>query len=337
MQVHNRDVFPTEDTIKLYPFVRFLVVNPIIDEAFRLREDAANKAKKIYHSRGRLGALLIVLSAVYTVADALILGPFFADVLVGYVAAALAGVGICIQLYIIATRQKETWLLNRFAAERLRGLKFQAFALAQNAAEGDALAKEVDEFSRAAIVGVDDDLNAGLSRLEKFEPHEALQVFDTKAGPANHELTAQAQDAYHRLRIAYQKRFTESELDRLGKGKRLGDTSADILYLFGAAIVFGSLMTRLIPHASHELVAWLDFLAVATFIIAAAKSILENASLAEQSRTRYEQYARDVEKLEDDQTRGNDAFREIVRRMELLAMAELDDFCRSATKISYRL
>lgn len=337
MEVHNRDVFPTEDTIKLYPLIKPLVVNPIIDAEFTRREDAANAAKKMYHSRGKLAARLVALSATYSVADALILGPFPGDFIVGYLAVLLAGVGIYLQLYILKTRQKEKWLLNRFAAERLRSLKFQSYALAEQVSATDALERAVAQFSRSAKVSVDDDVNAGFSRLEKFEPEEALQPHGSSGTATNAEILSQARDAYTRLRIKYQQRFAQSELLRLGEDQRVGNTSADILYLLGAGATLVALIARIIPAAPHELIAWIDFLAIAVFIQAASQSMLENASLAAQSRTRYEQYARDVEKIESDHGTSGHSIASIVKRMELLAMTELDDFCRSATKISYRL
>ena len=62
---------------------------------------------------------------------------------------------------------------------------------------------------------------------------------------------------------------------------------------------------------------------------------LDNASIEEQSQTRFEQYVRDIERIATGADKAT--LPELVYDMELICLHELDDFCRAGEKISYRL
>jgi len=82
---------------------------------------------------------------------------------------------------------------------------------------------------------------------------------------------------------------------------------------------------------------WIDFLAVASFIIGLTRTIMDNASLADVSRLRYEEYVRMLSECDRElDTEGADLDR-TVRHMERVVLEELRQFCQSAYQISYRL
>ena len=147
MQIANRDVFPTDTTTEVFAPVRTLFQIPAIDEAFNKHEAAAVRAKRRYHRFGRLAIILIAFSSIYTVAEAIIIPPYPAQPLTSAIAALLAGLGIVLQIYLITTHQKEKWLLNRYAVERLRSAKFQAYHLGHIANVRGRAVMSVDETS----------------------------------------------------------------------------------------------------------------------------------------------------------------------------------------------
>ena len=338
MQEANRDLFPTDATVSLFEPVRPLLVNRLVDSAFNKHNDASVAAKKVYHLLGRIATILIAVSAIYTLADALVIPSYSGT---NFVAAAIglaAGLGIVIQVYILITNQKREWLLNRYAAERLRAIKFQAYLLASTASDTDDLETRANAYVQEKITQLTNELNSDMAALDRFTPSQALQLVETPRKAANPELEKSAKAAYLELRVVYQKRFADSELRRLDNQQRVINTSADLLYLLASFLVFGSLIVKVTASGgTGALGNWLDFLAVTTFIIGISKEILENAALGEQSKTRFEQYGKDLSEIERDLENPKLKFRSVVEHTERVALNELDDFCRASQRINYRL
>lgn len=338
METANRDMFPVDGMRSAFESVAPLLSQPVIDEAFARRDAAAIKGKRRYHGYGQFAIGLIAFGAVYTLAEALILPAYPGNNIVSAIVALLAGVAIAVQIYVIATRQKTTWLLNRYAVERLRSLKFQAFIVAQTSETVDDMEAAANAFAVRETARLDNELNGGIAVIRAFVPDKAIASTDAPRKPVNRDLADAARDAYLELRVTYQKRFAQSELARFGENKRVSDSSQDIIYLAAAAFAFLSLGAKVLLQGQESpVVDWFDFLAVAMFILGATKAIMDNASLEQQSQTRYEQYVRDIEQVaERGQARGASLV-DLVRDMEALCLHELDDFCRAGERISYRL
>lgn len=332
MQTANRDMFPTEATFALYPRIRSLLENAAIDDAFKRHEALAVRGKRDYHLFGRISILLIALSSVYNVAEGLVLPVFAGRFYVAFAMALAAALGIALQAYILFSHAKRRWLINRFACERLRSLKFQAYAHAAAAASEEDLARTVSAWTSGELVRLENELNAGMSLLDTFVPAKALIAPPSPEAPG--PLAADALAAFKELRIAYQERFAASELHRLGENRRILNSSADLLYLSGASLVFASLIAKIL--AAPDIGRWADFLAVTSFIAGISKTVLENATLSDPSTTRFERYRQDI--LDTSYAASSDAaLAETVVRMERLALEELDDFARASKTISYRL
>jgi hypothetical protein len=336
---HNIDMFPQQAAIDAYPSAAPLIVNSIVNEAFIQHEDAANRAKRTYHNVGRFAILLIALSAVFTLAEALFLPHTTAVGWVSGIFAGLALFGIVLQLTVVFSRQKQRWLMNRFAAERLRSIKFYGFAVADSASNLNDLQRLADEFYRKALAQLANELQAGLPAVERFAPSKAVAAMRSllperaESQPANEKLSVEARQAYLELRVRYQQTFAAREAARLKTGKRALEISSDLLYLIGAGVVVATLAFRFIGWRTTEF----DFLAVTFFILGLSVAILENASLNPVSQSRYERYAAEAGDVEREIASKRPEFAPTINTMETLALAELDDFCRSASLISYRL
>lgn len=338
MTENNRDVFPTEATRNLYAQIRPLLENSALEAAFQRHEALAMKAKRRYHRIGRFAIFLIALSAIYTVAEALVVPAYSGSGAVSLLMVCLAAIGIFLQILIIATRQKEAWLLNRYAVERLRSINFQAFQTAQGAGSTAELAEAVRSFTARELTRLENDLNAGISVLRAFVPDEAYGDIGAPASPADKDISRQAFEAYADLRITYQKRFADSELASLGSRRRVLNSSQDMIYLAAAAFAFLSLVLKLFGQWDSGLQTnWLDFIAVTLFIVGATEAILDNASIEEQSQTRFEQYVRDINQVLSASKARDASLPEIISRMERLCLHELDSFCRASERISYRM
>lgn len=336
MQIANRDVFPTSATTEVFEPVKTLFEIPAIDEAFNRHEAAAVRAKRRYHRFGRLAIVLIAFSSIYTVAEAIIIPAYPLQPIVSAIAVFLAGFGIILQIYLIVTHQKEKWLLNRYAVERLRSAKFQAYHLGHIAEDADELERLSDHFAIRQVAQIENELNGGDSVFRAFQPVGVVSVVRTPKKPVNADLARISKEAYCELRVQYQRRFAQSELTHFANRRRVFYSSQDMIYLSAAAFAFFALATKLFAGLDGSFASgWLDFLAVTLFIAGATVSILDNASIEEQSQTRFEQYVRDIDRIsaEADQTNLLD----LVYNMELLCLQELDTFCRAGERISYRL
>ncbi|MCA8901187.1 MAG: hypothetical protein KDA53_08035 [Hyphomonas sp.] len=334
MQVVNRDIFPTDATMARFARVSALLKNEQIDSAFNRHEEEAVRGKRAFHSLGRASILLIAVSTIYSVAEALVMQQFSGQLYVSVLMALAAAVGIGLQVFLLASRARSRWLLNRFACERLRSMKFQAYAHAATAPSEEALASEVERWSAAGISQLDNELNAGMAALATFVPAKALCAPEGPKRPVNAELASEAMAAFRELRITYQERFAASELHRLGENQRVLNSSADILYLAGAGFVLLSLIAKVSEIAGVG--PWADFLAVATFVAGISKTVIDNASLGEVSTNRFGAYRQDILDVAHDADGGAPLAR-VVARMELLALQELDDFATASKSVSYRL
>lgn len=337
MNIANQDMFPTEATLARFPAITPLLDNPLLDGAF-LRHDAkAIRAKRLYHRVGRFAILLIAISAIYTIADALVMEPGRWTTTLTLGAAVLAIVGIGLQALIIFTRQKQVWLINRFASERIRSLKFQSFHLGDNAANTEDLKKAVQAFTSRHLSRLENDLNAGMAVLERFSPDKALDTPDhAQIDQPDPAIAEQSQEAFLELRVRYQSNFASSEVAHL-RGKMRAVTSVqDVMYFAAVAFAFLSLSIKIFDPMHALPTEWVDFLAVTLFIAGATKAITDNALLQEQSQGRYETYLGQLDHAKFTAQSRQATLDDLVDTIERICLVELDLFCQDALRVSYR-
>lgn len=337
MQTPNRDLFVTDATRAQYKIIEPLLTSEHLDAVFMKHEKAANSAKRRYHKLGQIAIILITISAIFTIAEALVLEGIFTNVVFTFTAAIMVGIGIILQGYLIITRQKTKWLLNRFATERLRSLRFQAFYFAQTAKNETALREQVDVFLRKKIAHLENELNAGLTILQNFRPDGVLDENPHLKSAANPRMAELAREAYLELRVNYQRNFALSEITRFTGRRRILTSTQDMIYFGAAVFAFLSLGGKIINSAGFGIdTAWIDFLAVTLFILGATEAIMDNATLEEQSQSRFEQYVRDIDALVNSSDGKTSTFTPLLMGMERICLDELDLFCRAANRISYR-
>lgn len=337
MDIANRDMFPSDATQARFADIGPLLENTLLDEAFLRHEAKAVRAKRIYHRVGRFAILLIAISAIYTISDALVLQASRWTTTFTLSAAVFAIIGIAMQATIIVTRQKEVWLLNRFACERIRSLKFQSFHLGDNASDKTGLQAAVNEFTSRHLSRLENDLNAGMAMLERFSPDKALDTPDhEKLGNSDPKMAVQAREAFEELRLRYQINFASSEVAFL-RGKMRSVTSIqDVMYFSAVALAFLSLGIKIFDPAHNLPTNWIDFAAITLFISGATKAITDNALLQEQSQGRYETYIGALEHAMVVANGRRASLDELVDAIERVCLVELDLFCQDALRVSYR-
>lgn len=341
MQISNRDLFPTSATKTQYEEIIPLIDQPLIDGEFLRHDRAAIGAKKQYHRFGQLAIVLVALSAIFTIAEALVLPVLFQNVVLTYLAVTMAFVGIVLQCYIIFTHQKKKWLLNRYASEYIRSLKFQSFVLAHEAKDKNHLSELVNAYAVKQIARLQNQLNAGYAILTDFSPGKISEQLRpaTRKTASNPELSALALEAYLELRFDYQKNFSLNNVEAFKVRRRWFTSSQDMIYLTAAIMAFISLGAKVLTNAGASIPTdWIDFSAITLFILGATEAIMDNALLEEQSQVRYEQYVRELSETHTrlDNLRKSQILPDYVLNIELVCLGELGEFCRSAERISYR-
>lgn len=333
MQEPNRDIFPTPAMLERFPNITPLLKNEAIEMAFMRHEALSVSGKKRFHQLGLISMVLIAGSAIYTIAEALLFKGA-SNQIVSIIAALCAAIGIAAQIYSLAAQVKSRWLVNRFACERLRSIKFQMFSLAGSARDEAELAARARQMTAVELARLESELNMGISIFEAFVPEKCVTVPAPGPGPANPDITGEATTAYRELRLLYQDRYAAAELHRLREHRRAFHSAADILYFSGACLVLLSLLAKVVPGVPIS--AWVDFLATSAFVLSISKSVLDSTSLTDPSAARFVRYREDIAEVERRIERG-EPLTEIVPQMERVALGELEEFCDASKSINYRL
>ncbi len=333
MQQPNRDIFPSPAMLERFPNITPLLKNEAIEAAFMRHEVLSVAGKKMFHRLGLVSMVLIGGSAIYTIAEALLFkGASYPAV--SMVAAVAAAAGIAAQVFSLVAQLKSKWLVNRFACERLRSIKFQAYALAATATDEDELAVRARRLTSEELAKLESELNMGIAIFEAFVPEKCVHVPLPGPGPSNPAIISEATIAFRELRLLYQDRFAAAELHRLRENRRAFHSAADILYFSGACLVLLSLLAKIMPGVPIS--AWVDFLAISAFVLSISKTVLDSASLTEPSAARFVRYREDIAEVERRLERGA-ALDVAVPQMERIALGELEEFCDASKSINYRL
>src|SRR5437016_2755425 len=148
--VFNRDMQPSEHLIRAFPQLEPILDNTALLHAFLIHERSAVRWKRVHGLLGRTALLCLLMGMAFFDYE-LTLSPLYHVTQIAPLAAAvLAGTGVVCQLAMILGKTKERWLIERFAAERLRGIKFHAFALVAQCETPAELAAKVAQFTTDA-------------------------------------------------------------------------------------------------------------------------------------------------------------------------------------------
>lgn len=333
MQEPNRDIFPTPAMLERFPNITPLLKNEAIEAAFNRHEALSVSGKRWFHRLGLVSMVLIGGSAIYTIAEALLFKGA-GNPAISIAAAISAAIGIAAQIYTLAAKVKSKWLVNRFACERLRSIKFQAYSLAATARDEAELAQRTRQLTATELAKLESELNMGISIFEAFVPEKCVSVPAPGAGPANPDITGEAMTAFRELRLIYQDRYAAAELHRLRENRRVFHSAADILYFSGACLVLLSLLAKIVPGLPIS--AWVDFLAISAFVLSISKTVLDSATLTEPSTARFVRYREDIAEVERRIEHGA-TLDMVVPQMERIALGELEEFCDASKSINYRL
>jgi len=338
--IANRDIRPSDQVVNAFPQLQALLVNRAISHAFETHERSALRWKWRYTILGRTALICIFVVMVFFDYEFVLVRPQGVSEISQMLATALAGVGVASQLAIILGRVKERWLVERFAAERLRCLKFQAFAVAACSKDAEQLASHVLAFTTQGIAHLDQELMGGRAALEQFSPSELSVIPHLSDTCTNSELIRDAFRVYDSTRLEVQAQHFEHCSHVSDRRARMPTLLSEITFVMGGMLAFGQICASAWQGLEGKepilLERWASFLTLLFFVLSAILAVYQRGAADAPDAERYRHYARELRRI---RTRGEprnpEEFLQIVEQTEQVELRELFDFCRDAMHSSY--
>ena len=342
--INNRDINPSNRLIVAYPDLACLIRNEAISAAFAGFEKTALRWKGLYVFFGRLsliGILLAMVSLDYQITLKSVYGapPFLAGL-----AAAFAGTGLFSQAFLSLTHAKDRWLSARFAAERVRSLKFHLFTALEEVSDAESLEAKVKQRTDEGLATLEQELMGGRSAILEFSPFDVLSPPKKKAAHTSKKLLDDAATIYDTLRFSVESQHFEDRFRAHDHESKFPSLLSEFSFMAGAVLAGIGILIALLPPqwrlsqivTAHEILAWVDFLTYLLFVISAVVAIHERGSAHQANAERYVTYGREIRRIRTNSvTHMPTSFFEAVREMEHLMLREIQDFCRDVKHSNY--
>ena len=314
----------------------FLLDTPAISAQFAAHEREATRAKRFYTALGvfSLGAAFLTLTALIS---ALTLNRELANPAFTMSMGGLGVAGVVAQWALLFGPFKKRWLQARFAAERVRSIKFQAFAAFGVAPAERAVAAEAFVQRRLAHLGLE--LSTGLAALHDFDPEASLGDIGAETAPLSLDELKELKSVYDELRLAYQIKHATGKLRDIAEERRVPAAASEVTFWGGAAIGYLDLILAFEPLRQYG-AGWEStrhFLTLFLFVSAAILFVLERGRSHNAALERYEDYRFELTRIAGalDRAKSGEDFVTCVRQAERAAMRELKAFCRESEKSTY--
>ena len=340
----NRDINPHAGLAGAYPALESLILNPPVSEAFAAHERGAIRWKRLYVVLGRSALVCILLVMMFS-DYSLTLGRLYPSMeSVRLIISLIAGLGLSCQLVLIFGRVKDKWLIERFAAERLRCIKFQAFAMATVSANERELATNVSAFTNERLARLEQELLGGRSALAEFVPSEHSIALHGRKVCGSAELIHAVFAVYDSLRLEVQAQHFGEQARRSESRARTPTFLSELTFGVGALLAFCDVCVATwigLGHGGKFWTAgptelWFAFFTLLLFISSAVLAVYQRGSAHVADTERYKQYVREIRRIRQHGTpESAEAFLHTVEQTEQIELRELFDFCRDVSYSSY--
>lgn len=331
----NGDIDPPSTFVEAHAALAPLIANAQISERFGHYDRRAVLAKQIYNLLGGVGLFAVFVAMGALIYELTLPKHFGAPEALPGLAAVAGAIGLMAQLILLLARVKDRWLLARFAAERIRGVKFEAFRAA--AAGG---VDTVEPFIKDKIGALELQLRTGRGAYRAFDPEATLAESPEKVAGAAVPLD-ELQKTYQELRVDYQVRHAASQIDRLSEERKLPASLSEVSFWLAALVTFVDALLALPAFeawgGTPTAEALRHFAALMLFVGSAILFVYQRGRADAAAIERYEEYRRTLSRLTDAiATAANaDIFIEAVGESELAVLQELRSFAREAEASTY--
>ncbi|HEX4160741.1 MAG TPA: hypothetical protein VHY79_19895 [Rhizomicrobium sp.] len=331
---------PSPQLADSFQSLRPLIVNDRVSQAFDRHERAARRWKRMHSTLGRLALVCISLVMLFFDFEFTLGHIFPVPQILSRCVAAIAALGIFAQLALVFFRIKERWILERFAAERLRCLKFQAFAFIPLVPDPAALESAVAVFVDKQIALLHQELMAGRRAIDNFSPSDVAIPSESERQRGNTPSVAEAFTLYKSIRLDVQEQHFSGQAHLSDERGRYPALFSEMAFVVGATLaiihVIAAALNPTLLSDNGRLEIWLSFFTMGSFIVSAVLAVYQRGSADAAHAERYKHYAREIHGLRMRIVPTSaDSFSQTVKEMELLELRELFDFCRDSMRSSY--
>lgn len=342
-EIFNRDIDPSRRLASAYPGLCPLIVNTAVSQVFEAYEREARRWKRVYVGLGMTALISIFLAMVLFDFQFSLQGAYRVPRFVSILSEIVAAVGLVSQIALLTGGVSDRWLVARFAAERVRCLKFQAFALIGQSPDAQTLAAKVDAFFNEQLARLEQEIMGGRSAVEEFSPSELPHAPKIPAPGANSVLMHDGAVVYDSLRLGVQAQHLERQAHACEDRARLPALVSEATFVIGGLmalsqilfIAWSGILLHAIPMLGGLTQSWIGFVTLLMFVISAIVAVYQRGSGNEFHMERYKHYAREVRRIRTRANEGGMGLLETVAQMEDVALRELFDFCRDARHSNY--
>jgi len=339
----NRDMRVDPEFVAAHRDIRPLLVNEAVERWFWRYDKAAVLWKKIYELVGTLSLVCVTFATLYLGYRVTLGATYGALPELDAAGTVLGAVGFFAQLTLVFGKLRDRWLLARFAAERMRCLKYQSFSVLWDAQRSYGLDQAITAYAEVAIAEVRQELRAGRSAIGAFNPTVALPEWAAHR-EGDEEVLRQAVRAYDKLRIGVQIEHFDDRIAFAKKNRQSPSAVADWFFVIASLFTLFELALNgvhlvlpdiNVPEVSPALQPWWWFAVWTLFVGSAVLAIYGQARVQEVDADRYEQYQREMHEIRKLRADDWPSFAARVHAMELVAFRELQDFCRDQKYFGY--
>ena len=338
--IANRDIHPSKRLVDAFPRLNGLLTNELISAAFEFHERAAVRWKRLYAILGRSALVCIFLVMIFFDYQFVLVGPEKVSEFFRIMATVLAAIGLASQLTIVLCRIKERWLIERFAAERLRCLKFQAFVLAACSRNSEELTSYITTFTKNGVARLDQELMGGRAALEQFSPSEARVVPHLPGNCECLDLVDEAFRAYDSMRLEVQAQHFDQHSHSSDRQAHVPALLSEATFVLGGLLalaqIFASAWQGFGSNDTIPFESWSSFMTLLLFVSSAVLAVYQRGAADAPDAERYRHYAREIRAIRlRGEPRTAQEFVRIVEDTEQIELRELFDFCRDGLRSSY--
>lgn len=342
-EIRNRDIDPSQRIASAYPALYPLIMNAAVSRAFEEYEREATRWKRVYVALGTAALVSIFLAMLLFDFQFALTSAYKLPRSIGILGELVGTIGLISQIVLLIGGVSDRWLVARFAAERVRCLKFQGFALIGQSPDAQALETKVENFFQEHLARLEQEIMGGRSAVEEFSPSELPPIPTTAAADANPELLRDGAIVYDSLRLSVQAQHLEHQAHLCEERARTPALVSEATFAIGGVlallqiltIAWSGLQLHMMPVFGGSVQSWITFVTLLMFVISAIIAVYQRGSGDELHMERYKHYAREVRRIRTKANEGSTPLLETVAQMEGVALREVFDFCRDARHSSY--
>lgn len=337
MVEYNTDIHIADKRKGPYGPIYDFLKSTRIERRFDLEEEIARK-NKIRYQQGSIIALILVGVGITSSSFLVLIGTSGAEEVTLRFLTLATIAGSCVQLLVWLFKFKRKWLVARYAAERIRSVKALLIAKAALVPPESLNKQTADDFITLRFNEIDQAVNQGWEALSITSPRELIKLDDNDQDLLFPHFDIVRQ-AYAHYRVEYQKAFAQGEATRLeSRAKEFhGVGSALLLILAVLAATLTSISFLGIASNLATSQQALMFWSLSLFTLSALWTAQTRTSLAEPNLARYKRYKKDIEELMTTASNDPASFRLHVKKMERLAIGELEEFTDDAKQLGARI